>query len=64
MKDRKLDTSRSGPAATERAAFDAHLDGCADCQPHLCHAGEQLWRTTCLAALRADRGTIGTGAQL
>lgn len=64
MKDRKLDTSRSGPAGAERAAFDGHLDGCADCQPHLCHAGEQLWRTVCLTALRADRGTIGTGVQL
>lgn len=56
MKDRKLDTSTGagGAVAVARTKFDDHLNACADCQPHLCHVAERLWRDTCLAALRSE----------
>lgn len=56
MIGRKLDTSTGagGAVAVARTIFDTHLDGCADCQPHLCHQAEQLWRTVCLTALREE----------
>lgn len=56
MDGRKLDTSTGagGAVAVARTTFDAHLNGCADCQPHLCHTAEQMWRTVCLTALRTE----------
>jgi hypothetical protein len=56
MIGRKLDTSTGagGAVAVARNTFDTHLNGCADCQPHLCHQAEQLWRTVCLTALREE----------
>lgn len=56
MIGRKLDTSTGagGAVTVARTTFDAHLNDCADCQPHLCHTAEQLWRTVCLTALRTE----------
>ena len=56
MLDRKLDvsTGAGGAVAVKRTQFDQHISACPDCQPHLCHLAESLWRTVCLTALRAD----------
>lgn len=56
--DRKLDTSTGagGATAVARTRFDAHLNDCAACQPHLCGEAEQLWRQVCLTALKQRHG--------
>ena len=56
MLDRKLNVraDAGGAVGAARVAFDTHVDGCQDCQPHLCHVAETLWRNTCLAALRGE----------
>jgi hypothetical protein len=61
MIGRKLDTSTGagGAVAVARNTFDTHLNGCADCQPHLCHQAEQLWRTVCLTALKQQHAGAG-----
>ncbi len=60
MEDRRLDTSlhANNAVALKRIAFDKHLNTCKDCQPHLCHRAEILWRDVCLTALRTQ-GTPG-----
>ncbi|QBZ73536.1 hypothetical protein SEA_MISCHIEF19_51 [Streptomyces phage Mischief19] len=56
MMPRKLNvsTGAGGKVMVARNRFDAHIDACADCQPHMCHTAEALWRTVCLTALRAQ----------
>lgn len=39
--------------ASKRRRFDAHISGCADCQPALCFQAQTLWRDVCLTALKA-----------
>lgn len=55
MEGRKLDTTGAGhpEVANRRNQFDRHIDECADCQPVMCHVAQGLWRSVCLAALRA-----------
>ena len=52
---RKLDTSTGagGTVAVARIRFDSHLNDCTSCAFNLCPAAQQLWRTVCVAALRA-----------
>lgn len=54
MQGRKLNvtTGAGGAVMVKRNRFDAHIDSCRDCQPHMCHTAESLWREVCLAALR------------
>lgn len=54
--ERKLNVRAEAGGATmnARLAFDAHLDTCRACEPHLCSVAEQLWRAVCLTALRQN----------
>lgn len=54
MASRSIDTSLTGPAATERGIFDRHIDQCEGCAFSICWEAQILWRNVCRVAVSAN----------